>query len=395
MELLINIESLQPPRTGIGTYTSALLKAYQHWGVPERIHVYAGRRIQQWPIAARPPTLRERCRHELHGRIAPMLYRVASTWDRPYLAWRNLDCRAFKRQASTLEGRAIYHEPNFILKSFGGPSVVTVHDLSHLRFPACHPRARVTFLKKHLATSLDRAGHVITVSETIRREVIETFALDPSKVSSIPLGVNETFRPAGAAALDALQSTFGIQPGRYVLCVATREPRKNLLTLFEAFELLPASLRERYPLVLCGARGWHADEIDAHAGRLSQRGWLKQLNYVPESALPALYSGAAVFAFPSIYEGFGLPALEAMACGTAVVVGHGTAMAEFAGDSAATCQASDPRSLSEQIRRLLEDEQTRSAYAVRALKRARRFSWRRCAEAHIKVYREVQSTGLG
>ena len=395
MELLINTESLQPPRTGIGTYTAALLDAYQHQGVPERIHSYSRGRIRQWPSAMRRPRRGDTSRHTLRGRFAPMLYRVASTWDWPYFAWRSLDRHAFRKQARSLEAQVVYHEPNFILKPFDGPSVVTVHDLSHLRFPDCHPKARVAFLEKHLGKSLERARHVITVSETIRREVLETFALEPSKVSRIPLGVSETFHPATAAALDGIESKFDIAPNSYMLCVATREPRKNLITLFQAFELLPTALRERYPLVLCGARGWHTTEIDAHAERLSRRGWLKQLDYVPESALPALYSGAAVFVFPSIYEGFGLPVLEAMACGTAVVVGHGTAMAEFAGDSAATCQASDPRSLSEQIRRLLEDEQARREYTLRSIERVRQFSWHRCAKAHIKIYREVQSAGLG
>jgi len=391
MELLINTESLQPPRTGIGTYTAALLEAYSRAGVPERIHSYSGRRIRQWPTSARPLRRDGSGRPALRGRLKPMLYRIASVWDWPYFAWRKLDGHAFSKQARGLETRAVYHEPNFILKPFAGPSVVTVHDLSHLRFPDYHPGARVAFLERHLGSSLERAWHVITVSELVRRELVETFALDPSRVSSIPLGVSEAFRPADAETLDSLESKFGLTPGGYVLCIATREPRKNLVTLFQAFELLPAPLRERYPLVLCGARGWHADEIDAHAARLSRRGWLRQLDYVPESALPALYSGAAVFAFPSVYEGFGLPALEAMACGTAVVVGHGTAMAEFAGDSAVTCQAADPESLSEQIRCLLEDRQARREYIGRAIERARRFSWRRCADAHLEIYRNVES----
>jgi len=391
MDLLINIESLQPPRTGIGTYTAALLDAYGRQGAPERIHAYAHRRVQPWPGAWGKPLHDKRSRQGLRQRITPMLYRVAATWDWPYLAWRQLDRRAFARQAGPLAQHAVYHEPNFILKPFEGPSVVTVHDLSHIRFPACHPGARVAFLDRHLGNSLARADHVITVSETIRREVIETFSLDASRVSSIPLGVSDLFRPAEKEALDRLESKFGLTPGGYVLCIATREPRKNLVTLFQAFELLPAPLRERYPLVLCGARGWHADEIDAHAARLSRRGWLRQLDYVPESALPTLYSGAAVFAFPSVYEGFGLPALEAMACGTPVVVGHGTAMAEFAGDSAVTCQATDPESLSERIRWLLEDRQARREYAGRAIERGRRFSWRRCADAHLEIYRNVEA----
>ena len=394
MELLINVESLLPPRTGIGTYTGELLSEYRRQGVPERIHAYSHRRIKQWAGDAVASPGRVESRHALRARIAPMLYQAASSWDWPYLAWRNLDRRAFARQARALARRAVYHEPNFILKPFEGPSVVTVHDLSHLRYPACHPKARVAFLEKHLAASLESAGHVITVSEIVRRELITTFALDPSRVSSIPLGVNDRFRPAEESALDALESGFGLQPGNYLLCVATREPRKNLVALFQAFELLPESLRKRFPLVLCGARGWHSEEIDAHARRLTRRGWLKPLDYVPESSLPALYSGAAVFAFPSVYEGFGLPVLEAMACGTTVVVGHGTAMAEFAGASAVTCDASDPRSLSESIRHLLEDESTRWTYARLALERARRYSWTRCAEAHLDIYRQLAPSDL-
>lgn len=393
MDLLINIESLQPPRTGIGTYTASLLDEYGRQGIPERIHAYTHRRIQPWPDAARKSTHGKPTREALRRRIAPMLYQVAANWDWPYLAWRGLDRRAFARQAAPLAQHAVYHEPNFILKPFEGPSVVTVHDLSHIRFPACHPSARVAFLERHLGNSLGRADQVITVSETIRREVIETFSLDASRVSSIPLGVSQIFRPAEQDGLDRLEPDFGIQAGRFVLCVATREPRKNLVALLQAFELLPPSLRERYPLVLCGARGWHAQEIDRHARRLQRLDCLRQLDYVPEAALPALYSGAAVFAFPSVYEGFGLPALEAMACGAPVVVGRGTAMAEFGGDSVATCGVTDPESLSEQIRRLLEDSQARGELAARAIDRARQFSWQRCAKAHVEIYRKAASGG--
>lgn len=389
MELLINIESLRPPQTGIGTYTAGLLGEYQRQGMPQPIHVYRKGRIL--PLANISAVAEEAPSPDrtISNRILPLLQGTAKAWNFPYLAWRRLDRAAFRRASRNFGEGVVYHEPNFILKPFAGPSVVTVHDLSHLRFPKFHPRARVSFLESHLEASLKRAEQIITVSDTIRRELIETFSLGTAKVSSIPLGVSERFRPVDSKQLAELESKYGLLSGRYVLCVATREPRKNLLTLFRAFESLPPTLRDRYKLVICGARGWHGDETDRHAARLSARGWLKQLGYVPRAALPALYSGAAVFAFPSIYEGFGLPVLEAMACGTPSVIGRDTAMAEFAGDSAAKCQPGEPGAVAEQLTRLLEDDSARHYCSGRALELARNYSWKRCAKDHLEVYRKA------
>ncbi len=179
--------------------------------------------------------------------------------------------------------------------------------------------------------------------------------------------------------------------GGYTLFAGTIEPRKNLDVLLDAYGLLPLNLRQRWPLVMTGYQGWQSEKLHERIKAASREGWVRYLGYVPAEDLPLLYAGARLFAFPSLYEGFGLPILEAMASGVPVVCSKSSSLPEVAGDAAGMCEAMDVDSLSRLIATGLEDDIWRNSSIEKGLARAAGFSWQRCAEETVAVYREAIS----
>jgi glycosyltransferase involved in cell wall biosynthesis len=387
MKLIINAESLAPPRTGIGLYTSNLLRQFSPRLHAADLQIFYQRKL--WPAAQGLA----HCDHlqadhsESHERLKAALYQLASRTHWPYRYYQLRNQRAFRRLTHGVDDSTLYHEPNFILKPFDGPSVVTVHDLSFLHYPEFHPAARVRFLERHLPACLDRADHVITVSELVRQELIATFRLAADKVSAIHLGVADGFHQPDPIQMADTLARYELVADRYLLCVATLEPRKNLVTLIEAWNRLPNAIRQHYPLIIAGSRGWHTRQIDQLL-RLSQGG-IRVLGYVPRADLAGLYGGATVFIFPSVYEGFGLPVLEAMASGAAVLTGRETAMAEFARTAVAVSDVEQSQTLSEDMQALIDDDQARVALKRAGQARARELTWEACADKHWAIYQQV------
>jgi len=196
--------------------------------------------------------------------------------------------------------------------------------------------------------------------------------------------------------LQATLARFGLVPGEYVLSVGTLEPRKNLPALFAAHAGLPEALRQRFPLVVAGMRGWHqAEALNASSAAMA-RGELRLLGYVPDAAVPDLYAGAAAFAYPSRYEGFGLPPLEAMASGVPVITSNRTSLPEVVGSAGLMVDPDDVDGLREGLRRLLEDRVFAATLGEAGRLRSRSFSWERCARETQAVYAKVlQQRGLG
>lgn len=301
---------------------------------------------------------------------------------------RALESAAFRYHVGTKRD-CLYHEPNFLPLPYRGPAILTIHDLSCFDLPETHPPERVRLLEKYLPPALERAAHLLVVAECTKRSLCERFSVAPERVSVTPLAADARFRPQAPAAIAGELARHGLAPGGYLLAVGTLEPRKNLETLFTAYGALPESLRRRFPLVVAGMPGWHLERMMRCGQALLERGELKLLGYVVHETLPQLYAGAAAFVYPSRYEGFGLPPLEAMAAGVPVITGNRTSLPEVVGDAGILVDPDDVDGFRAAIVRLLEDRRYAAELAARGVRRAGEFSWTRCADETLAVYARV------
>lgn len=391
MRLVVNCESLHPPRTGIGVYAARLLSCWKDDPSVGMLSAFSdtAQLVEVLDLtelyAADPSRRREK--------LISLANRIAGRWRWPYELYRAAERARFRRATARLGSDWLYFEPNFILKPFGGPAVPVIHDLSFLKFPECHPAGRVRYLEQRLPETLDRAAHVVTPSDLIRRELMKQFGVPDDRVTAIHLGADGRFGEVSRQGARKALAGFGLAAGRYILSVATAEPRKNLVRLLQAYEALPASLRQEYPMVLAGAEGWKSAEFDKLRHALEQRGEVVSLGYVADGDLPALYAGAAVFAYPSVYEGFGLPVLEAMRCGTAVLTSRDTAMVEFGAKTVKYCDPFDVDSIRAGLESLLQDAPRRENLGKKARVQASAFTWQRCADRHLEIFRRVMEEG--
>jgi glycosyltransferase involved in cell wall biosynthesis len=289
---------------------------------------------------------------------------------------------AFPRLARR-EDAALVHVQYFVAPRLPAPCVVTVHDLSFTRRPELFGLRDRLLLGGLVPSSVRRARHVIAVSEFTRGDLIDRYGLDPSRVTAVRNGVAARFRPDPEAAALAREQ-FGLERP-FVLFVGALQPRKNAVLLLDAF----ARLRDHpeLDLVLAGGDRGGLAAVRERAQRLGLGPRMRLLGHVPEAALPGLYGAAELLAFPSLYEGFGLPALEAMACGTPVCASSTTGLGEAVGDSGLTFDPSSVEELAVAIDLLLEDDALRASLRAAGLARAARFTWRRSAEATAAVYR--------
>ncbi len=379
MDVLVNATPLLAPLTGIGQYIRHLFSAMDQ--LPEtHLHVCCGLRCETGmhlpsPVAAR--TLQGA--YGLARRLLP----------NPRAIKRQVEAAAFRYHARRVPANTLYHEPNFLPQPFDGPTVVTVLDMSCFDHPEAHPAERVRIMERNLPGALQRADHIIVISEASGAALRHWFKVDPARISTTYLAADARFQPHSAALLAPALTQLGLTSGAYVLSVGTLEPRKNLSTLFAAYAGLPASLRQRYPLVVAGMKGWDNEALMASATALVQRGELRFLGYVADELIPALYAGAAAFCYPSRYEGFGLPALEAMACGVPVITGNKTSLPEVVGDAGLMVDPDDVDGMRERLQQLLEDRAFAEALGQRGLARAQTFSWDRCAQETLAVYTRV------
>jgi alpha-1,3-rhamnosyl/mannosyltransferase len=281
----------------------------------------------------------------------------------------------------------IYHEPNFLAFQFDGPTVITVHDLSWVRYPEMHPIERVRAINKNFEPSLRRASRIITDSVFVKQELIEVFGVRPEIIHPVLLGVESLFFPRASIQTAAVLSGLSLNHGRYLLTVGTLEPRKNLELTLEAYASLPNRLRERFPLVLVGMKGWHTAGLEKMLTPLVAGGQVRQLGYLSREDLAVVVSGAIAMVYPSIYEGFGLPPLESMSCAVPVIASNASSIPEVVGETGLLIDPTDVVGLANCMIRFMEDNVLRSNLASKALARSKSFSWARCADETVSVYR--------
>ena len=280
----------------------------------------------------------------------------------------------------------LIHGPAFVGPLVSAcPSLVTIHDLSFLLYPQGFRALNRFYLQTFTRYSVRQAKRVIAVSESTKRDLVRTYDLPPSKIDVIYNGMDASFRPLSAEHVEAFREERNL-PRRFILFVGTLEPRKNVARLVEAYARLPA---ERPPLLLIGGKGWLYDEIFDRVEALNLSRQVRFVGYVPAQDLPWWYNAADLFVYPSLYEGFGLPPLEAMACGTPVVTTTASSLPEVVGDAALLVEPTDVDALAEAMSRALTDEPLREQMRETGLAQARNFSWRSTAQHTADSYRRA------
>lgn len=273
------------------------------------------------------------------------------------------------------------------------PVVVSIHDLSFEHLPNTFTRRSRTQLRLTVRYSARAAARVIVPAEYGRKDLVETYKIPLQKVDVIPLAASDLFSPASEKDVQRVRQTYGIHD-EYILSVGSIQPRKNLPRLIAAYGRLRSTWSNgKLPkLVLVGKQAWLYDETIQAIESLGIKDSVILTGYVPEADLPALYSGAIFFVYPSYFEGFGLPPLEAMKCGTPVITGDRTSLPEVVGEAALMVDPFDVDSLANGIQRLLEDSDFRGELRVKGFTRARKFDWRKTAQATLDVYRRANKT---
>lgn len=267
------------------------------------------------------------------------------------------------------------------------PGVVTVHDLAFVRTPATMRPLKRIYLTALCRASVRRAAHVIAVSHQTATDLQHFWGTPPERITVVHHGVAARFTPRCAEEQAAFRQRRGL-PARYLLYLGTLEPRKNLEQLVRAFaQWRVATAAHDVRLVLAGARGWYYAEIFRTVEALGLTEQVIFPGFIPSDELPDWYAAATAFVYPSLFEGFGLPVLEAMACGTPVVCSHAPGVSEVAGDAAVTFAAHDVAALSAALELVVNQPGVRQALATRGRVHASRFTWRRAAEATLAIYR--------
>lgn len=360
LTVALGVDALAPKLTGIGRYCLELAERLPPKLGADNLHYFRG---DHW--IDNPRTLLE------------------DGWKPPRIrAWRRR-INAWQRRRAMAE--CIVHAPNYFLPEWAERGVATIHDLSVLRFPETHPAERVRAFEREFEKTLRQATMLVTDTEAIRRELIDLFAIEPDRVTAVPLGA-----PVAAPDPDLGQlQRLGLTSNGYILCVSTFEPRKRIDHLVRAFRNLPLAVQRRFPLVLAGATGWRSEGLDELIQVASVDGTVKRLGFVPDLLRDALYAGASLFVYPSRYEGFGLPVLEAMAHKVPCLIADEPSLVEVASGAARVTDPQDIGAFSWAILGALEDEPWRERAAREGYAVAGSYSWDQCATDMVAVYRGI------
>ncbi len=370
MKIAIDTIPLLSPLTGVGYYTYQIAKALQEIDSPHEYSYFYGYFSSSLISPGEHPKSFYRLKEAI--RNIPFLgtaVRNLKDWGN-YLSSCQFD---------------LYFEPNFIpIKMPAKRTVVTVLDFSFARFPEWHTRDKIEYFKKHFWKKVKRADRIIVISDFIKNEAIHSFGFAEGQLTTIHLGIDRSiFRVYPPEDLLAVTDKYRL-PENFILCVGSIEPRKNLQNLLSAYLELREPVRKEFKLVLVGFKGWKNEEIVSLIKKLKSD--VFYLGYVPEVDLGKIYNLAKLFVYPSLYEGFGLPPLEAMACGCPVVVSNAASLPEVCGDAAFYVEPTNIHSIINGIHQCLTDEALREFLKKKALERTKLFSWQKAATNHLKVF---------
>ena len=386
MRILFNGAPMLGRLTGIGQYGLSLLKSLvslsESAGL-EAIGVFDGREVLT------PATFLSRLSQQAgagrHQRLKSVVRRIwPSCRD-----WADR-MRRFHLTRETRHAQwSLFHEPNFVSPQYTLPLVTTVHDMSYLRYPQFLPKDRLAWLRRKMGHALARSRVILADSHFTRHELLELCpAVDSERVVVTQLGVDCDYfsHPIHSERVAEVRQRLDL-PERFVLYLGTLEPRKNLQGLIQAYGRLPGELQKTYPLVLAGMRGWNQAYFRREMAELRGRGVLREVGYVAQDDVPVLMRAASVFCFPSFYEGFGLPPLEAAACGTPVVSSRAASLPEVLGEAAVYVDPNSPQDIAAGLERVLSSESLQRRLRLAGPVRAALFRWDDCARRTVQAYR--------
>ena len=285
--------------------------------------------------------------------------------------------------------------PSHVLPlAYRGRSVVTVHDLGFRLFPRAHPPAALAYLELSTRWAARNATSLIAISRATAEALTRWYGVDPARIRVVHEGVSPDFRPPAPVAVEAARARYRLADRPYLLTVGTLQPRKNLIGLLRAFRRLLERIGPDYLLVVAGRPGWGGGRqpLEAEAERLALTDLVRFVGFVPDEDLPALYGGALAYVQPSFYEGFGLPVLEALACGAPVVAADSSALPEVVGQAGLLVDPRDPGSIAAALELLVREPERRAALAAAGPAQAARFSWERCARETLAVLEAAGSS---
>ncbi len=269
------------------------------------------------------------------------------------------------------------------------PTIVTVHDLALFMIKEARPALKTLIAERLLlGLAVRRSKRIIAVSQSTKQDLMDYFRVPDRKINITLLGYDKAVYQPKDSGDETILKHYGLQPG-YLLFVGTLEPRKNVVGIITAYSQLPPELRAAHKLVIGGKKGWFYEEIFAKVAELELEREISFLGRVPDEHLPALYRQAAAFVFPSFYEGFGLPIVEALACGTPVITAQNSSLPEVAGTAALYAEAHDPKTISQAMRNLLTDKELAKKLRSQTLVQAANFDWQQTASQTLAIFKEV------
>jgi glycosyltransferase involved in cell wall biosynthesis len=376
MDIIVNAIPLTGLLTGISRYVRCLYSALQT-GLDLSITYFTGSaQLSAMPQQAEP---------HAWSKGTEMIWRLPDAVVTGIRSVNQLNFERRLRRACHNKQYTIYHETAFFPAALSEvPIVYTLYDISLIKYRAEHPRERIWFFDLFFNRRLRYAAHILTISNFMRNELVETLKIPGDAVTAIPLAHDPNFYPRSRQDIVRMLSRKK-WPKEYILFVGTLEPRKNLSLLIKAL----SRTENKIPLVLTGWRGWGDKQWLNDIKHLGLEKRVFFTDYVDEETLACLYSGASAFVYPSLYEGFGLPVLEAMACGCPVICSHAASLPEVAGDAALFINPADPDDLACKIDRVLQDTALRSVLIENGLQRAQCFSWQKTAAQTLELFSRV------
>ena len=374
MRIAFDGTTLRPARTGVGYYTEHLLHHLVKEGLDDEIVVVSNRPLDT--VLPLPPQVRV----------------VTSSSRVPRIVWMQMIAPRLLRQ---LRVDVAHFTNGMVPLAVPVPTVVTIHDMSLTMFPRYHPPRRVLLNRPLVDVAARRADAIITVSESAKRDIVRLYGSQAERIHVVHEAAAPSFQPVtDQTVLDRVRQRYRLAE-RFILYVGTIEPRKNLPKLIEGFASRCKSGQLPHQLVCAGPYGWLSRDIEDLIDRLQIEEAVRFTGYIPFEDLAALYTLAEMFVFPSLYEGFGLPVVEAMACGTPVVTGHVAALAEVGGGAVEQVARLDADTLGDAMVRLAGDRQRREKLSALGRERAQLFSWDRAARETLKVYRDTVAGVVG